>query len=129
MDPIEFLSLERVLELHAYQVEQFGGDPGVLNLGLLESAIAQPGVSFGGSYLHEDLAAMAAAYLFHICKNHPFADGNKRTATHAAIAFLELNGYELDVPVDEAEQLVLAVAEGKTGKEEVAAFFRRLMEE
>jgi death-on-curing protein len=128
MDQIEFLSLERVLELHAYQVEQFGGDPGVLNPGLLESALAQPGVSFGGNYLHEDLAAMAAAYLFHICKNHPFADGNKRTATHAAIAFLELNGYELEVPVDEAERLVLGVAEGKSGKEEVAAFFRRLME-
>ena|SRR5688572_14247491 len=127
MEEIEFLSLERVIELHTYQVEQFGGDPGILNRGLLESALAQPGAAFGGSYLHEDLAAMAAAYLFHICKNHPFADGNKRTATHVAIVSLELNGHELDVPVDEAERLVLGVAEGKVAKEEVARFFRSLM--
>jgi death on curing protein len=127
MDQIEFLSLERVLALHAYQVEHFGGDAGVLNPGLLESALAQPAASFGGAYLHEDLASMAAAYLFHICKNHPFADGNKRTATHAAVVFLELNGHELDLPLDEAEQLVLGVAEGKVEKEEVARFFRRLM--
>ena len=127
MEHIEFLSLEQVLELHAYQVENFGGDPSLLNLGLLESALAQPGAMFGGNYLHEDLATMAAAYLFHICKNHPFADGNKRTATHAAITFLALNGYELDLPVDETEQLVLGVAEGRVQKDEIAAFFRRLV--
>lgn len=105
-----FLSLDDVLGIHAYQVEQFGGDPGILNLGLLQSALAQPPQAFGGSYLHEDLAAMAAAYVYHIVRNHPFADGNKRTGTHTGIAFLELNGHELDLPVDDTEQLVLGVA-------------------
>src|SRR6266478_5324967 len=72
-----------------------------------QSALAQPSASFGGVFLHEDLPMMAAAYLFHIVLNHPFEDGNKRAGTHAAITFLAMNGYELDIPVDEAEQLVL----------------------
>ena len=87
-----FLTLDEVLEFHAEQVELFGGDPGVRDFGLLESAIAQPRQAFGGSFLHEDLALMAAAYLFHIVQNHPFADGNKRTGTHAAHVFLRYNG-------------------------------------
>ena len=124
-----FLTLDEVLRLHDYQIEQFGGSGAVLDLGKLESAIAQPCASFGGAYLHEDLAAMAAAYLFHIVQNHPFEDGNKRTGTHAAIVFLALNSYELDIPVDEAEQLVLRVAQGQAQKSDIAAFFRHLINE
>ena len=122
-----FLTLDEVLRLHAFQVEQFGGDGQVLDLRLLESAVAMPQQAFGGRFLHESLAEMAAAYLFHIVRNHAFADGNKRTGMHAAIVFLELNGYELDLPVDEAETLTLAVAEGKVEKKVVAEFFRGLM--
>jgi death on curing protein len=70
---------------------------------------------------------MAAAYLFHIVKNHPFADGNKRTGMHCALIFLDLNGYEMDVPVDEAEALVIAVATGTADKSRAAKFFRNLM--
>jgi death-on-curing protein len=123
-----FLTLDDVLQIHAYQVEHFGGDPAVLDRRLLESAIAQPQQAFGGEYLHADLAAMAAAYLYHLVKNHPFADGNKRTGTQAAMVFLELNGHGLDYPLDETEQLVLGVAEGRVGKDEVAAFLRPLMQ-
>lgn len=122
--PPLFLTVDEVLQIHALQVELFGGDPGVLNLGLLDSAVAQPPFSFGGQLVHEDLAAMAAAYLFHIVKNHPFADGNKRTGTHAALTFLRLNGVRLTLPVDEAEQVVLAVAEGRTNKEQLTAYIR-----
>jgi death-on-curing protein len=89
-----FLTLEKVLQLHAFQIEQFGGDGQVLDLRLLESAVAMPQQAFGGRFLHGDLAEMAAAYIFHVVRNHPFADGNKRTGIHAAIVFLELNGYE-----------------------------------
>ena len=78
-DPL-FLTLDEVLQLHAYQIKNFGGVEGILDIGLLESAIAMPRQGFGGTYLHPDLASMAAAYLFHIISNHAFQDGNKRAA-------------------------------------------------
>jgi death-on-curing protein len=87
-----FLTLEQALLVHSYQIEQHGGSSAVLDIRGLESALAQPLASFAGSFLHEDLSAMAAAYLFHIVQNHPFEDGNKRTGTHAAITFLGING-------------------------------------
>lgn len=121
-----FLSVDEVLEIHEYQIAQFGGDAAVRDGGLLDSAVAQASAQFGGQYLHEDLAAMAAAYLLHIVQNRPFADGNKRTRTHAALVFLELNGIDMEVPVDEAEALVLRVAQGLATKSEVAEFLRGL---
>src|SRR5689334_8259996 len=98
-----FLTLDEVLQLHAHQIQTYGGSEGLRDRGLLESAVVQPQATFAGQYLHEDLAAMAAAYLYHIVANHPFIDGNKRTGMHAADVFLRLNGFELDFPVDEAE--------------------------
>jgi death-on-curing protein len=89
-----------------------------------------PQTSFGGTFLHADHYEMAAAYLFHIVSNHPFVDGNKRTGMVAALTFLDINGYwfnnEDDPNLDAAlESLVLSVACGETGKEEIAAFFRQ----
>jgi death-on-curing protein len=91
---------------------------------LLESAVAQPGQTFGGAYLHDDIAAMAAAYLFHIVSNHPFVDGNKRTGTDAAIVFLDMKGFELETDDEALIQLVLRVAQGATEKAAVAQFIR-----
>lgn len=125
-DPI-FLTLDDVLQFHADQIEHFGGGSGMLDMGKLEAALAQPAMMFAGQYLHEDLAAMAGAYLFHIVQNHPFVDGNKRTGANAAIVFLELNGYALEIPLEEAEALVMAVAQGEAKVEDVAAFFRSLI--
>jgi death-on-curing protein len=125
-DPL-FLTLDEVLQLHAEAVEHFGGDAGIRDIGLIESAIAQPRQMFGGDYLHPDLASMAAAYLFHIASNHGFADGNKRTGTRAASVFLAINGREVDLPLDETEQLVLGVARGEVSKAQVAGFFARLL--
>ena len=88
---MEFLSVEDVLLLHADQVNLYGGDHGVRDPGLLESAVAQARASFGGEYLHTDILEMAAAYLYHIVQSHPFVDGNKRTGLIAALAFLDLN--------------------------------------
>ncbi|MDB5356812.1 MAG: Death-on-curing family protein [Phycisphaerales bacterium] len=127
MGGITFLSLDEVLELHVAQIEQFGGSAGLRDAGLLESALAQPMQAFGGHFLHEDLAAMAAAYLYHIVSNHPFLDGNKRTGTDAAIVFLEMNGVELPVENERLIELVLGVAQGTTSKEQVAQFFRSLI--
>src|SRR5258706_15789175 len=122
-----FLTLDEVLLIHAYQVENHGGDAAVLDIHKLESAIAQPRQMFAGEYLHADLAAMAAAYLFHIVGNHPFADGNKRTGTHAALTFLDMNGHTLELDLDEAEQLVLSVAKGELDKQRLTTYFRNLL--
>ena len=122
-----FLELDEVLQIHAYQVARFGGDAAILDIGKLESAIAQPAQEIGGQYLHPELETMAAAYLFHIVRNHPFADGNKRTGMHAAIVFLELNDCPVELPVDEAELMTLRIARGEVGKAEAAAFFKQWM--
>lgn len=124
-----FLTLDDVLQFHADQIELAGGDGAILDIGKIESAIAQPNATWDRQFLHEDLAAMAAAYLFHIVQNHGFADGNKRTGVNAAIVFLELNGYALDWPVDESEQIVLGVVKGELSNNEVAEFIRRLISE
>ena len=107
MDEPLFRTLHEVLQIHGYQIEHFGGNPDILDEGLLESAIHQPCVMFGGRFLHEDLASMAAAYLFHIVQSHAFADGNKRTGVHAAIVFLGMNNIDVELPTDEAEALVV----------------------
>jgi death-on-curing protein len=123
MPPV-FLNLAEVLEIHRDQIERYGGQPGIRDLGLLKSALAMPAAGFGGRYLHEDLFEMAAAYLFHITRNHPFFDGNKRTGAVAALVFLSLNDIEIEAEEDAFEQAVLAVGAGKWGKADVAAFLR-----
>ena len=119
----DFLTLQDVLLLHSAQIDQYGGEHGVRDAGLLESAIAQPQAAFGGDFLHGDLFEMAAAYLFHIVQNHPFVDGNKRTGAVAALAFLDFNGIEIDAPKGSIYDLTMSVATGQAGKTEIAEFF------
>lgn len=123
---VDFLDVADILTLHANQVELYGGEHGVRDLGLLESAVAQPQATFGGQFLHADVFDMAAAYLFHIVQNHPFIDGNKRTGVVAALAFLDLNGIEIEAPQGSLHDLTMSVATGQIGKPEIAAFFRKL---
>jgi len=120
----DFLSFAEVLEIHRDQIERYGGKTGIRDLGLLQSALAMPAAGFGGRYLHGDLFEMAAAYLFHIVRNHPFVDGNKRTGAVAALVFLSLNGMEIEASEDIFEQTVRAVAEEKMDKSTIAGFFR-----
>ena len=120
-----FLSVEHILAVHERVIGDFGGDAGVRDYGLLESAATMPAAAFGGKFLHGDERAMAAAYLFHICRAHPFVDGNKRTALAAAEVFLDLNGFRLAASDADMVQLVLGVAEGKASKDETTAFFRK----
>ncbi|WP_165073061.1 type II toxin-antitoxin system death-on-curing family toxin [Paludisphaera rhizosphaerae] len=123
----DFLSVVDILELHRIEVERHGGSDGVRDPGLLASAVAQPSAGFGGEFLHEDLFAMAAAYLFHIVKNHPFIDGNKRTGFVAALAFLELNGLMLqEAPSEILYEATMAVAEGRMSKAELTEALRAL---
>ena len=123
-DPV-FLTLGEVIEIHRDQIERYGGDPGLRDLGLLQSAMAMAAAGFGGRYLHTDLFEMAAAYLFHIAQNHPFIDGNKRTGAVASLVFLSLNDVELEANEEEFERIVLGVAQGKIEKAAVAEFFRK----
>ena len=123
-----FLSLDEVLALHADQIERYGGTPGVRDLGLVQSALATPRASFGGAWLHGTLAEMAAAYLYHLVKNHAFVDGNKRTGLAVTIAFLGLNDRWLEAVPDELVDLVLGVAEGDVSKADVAVFLQAHVE-
>lgn len=118
-----FLSLDEVLEIHEQQIEIYGGSAGLRDAGGLESAVAMPQASFGGEFLHHSIPAMAAAYLFHLCQNHAFIDGNKRVGLNAAITFLLMNDWEPEFEEEELVSLVLAVAAGKTGKAELTAAF------
>src|SRR5881628_1739845 len=119
-----FLALDEVLEIHRDQLARYGGAAGIRDLGLLQSALAQPQATFGGQFLHADLFEMAAAYLFHLVQNHPFVDGNKRVGTVAALVFLRLNDQDTNATEGELESLVLAVAQGQTDKATIAKFFR-----
>jgi len=121
VDPL-FLTLDEVLAIHHDQLVRYGGGSGVRELELLKSAIATPAVTFGGTFLHESLTEMAAAYLFHISQNHPFVDGNKRTALAAALLFLWLNDLRVEADDDALYNLVIGVASGKTTKARVAMF-------
>ena len=122
---MQFLTLPEVLEIHRDQIARHGGMPGVRDLGLLQSALAMPSATFGGQFLHEDVDAMAAAYLFHLVQNHPFCDGNKRVGIVAALVFLLLNGRDFRAPEDDVASMVLRVASGKADKAAVTQFFRR----
>jgi death on curing protein len=119
-----FLSLAQVLQIHANQIDLYGGTHGVRDSDLLDSALAMPQAGFGDQYLHEDIFAMAAAYLFHLTSNHPFFDGNKRIGLAVASVFLDVNGIDFNADDDELYTLVLGVAEGKVNKTKVAEFFR-----
>ncbi|MDE2689015.1 MAG: type II toxin-antitoxin system death-on-curing family toxin [Acidobacteriota bacterium] len=121
MEP-EFLTLDEALAIQAEQIERYGGTEGVRDHGLLASALAMPAATYGGQFLHPNLFEMAAAYLFHLCKNHPFLDGNKRTALAASLAFLWLNDLEVVADPDEIAELVLGVADGSVGKAQVAVY-------
>ncbi len=128
---IYFLSVEEIKEIHANQISLYGGTHGVRDEGLLASAIAQPASCFGEQYLHNSLAAMGAAYLFHLVMNHPFLDGNKRTGLAAALVFLELNGLHLNADLDTMESngktileaIVIGVTTKTVSKEKLTELF------
>jgi len=119
-----FLELAHVVDIHRDQIARYGGAPGIRDQGLLESAVAVPQSGMGGEYFHCDLYEMAAAYLFHIVRNHPFVDGNKRVGALAGFVFLRTNGIDVRATEGAFERLVLAVASGAADKTRIADFFR-----
>ena len=119
-----FLTLDEALRIHSDQIRRYGGRRGVRDLGLLSAALAMPEAALVREYLHPSLPEMAAAYLFHVARNHPFVDGNKRAALASALAFLWLNGQGLSAAEDELTELVMGLAEGRVSKAEAAEFIR-----
>ena len=121
------LTVEIVREIHAEAIARFGGSDGVRDSALLESAVAVPQASFGGKSPYRDLAEVAAAYLYYLCRNHPFADGNKRAALGSCIVFLRLSGIEPRPDGAEWEELVLAIAAGSLDREQATTRLRELL--
>jgi death on curing protein len=120
-----YLSVDQVLALHREQVHRYGGARGLRDRGLLESAVARPAMTFGGEDLYEDLASKAAALMHSLVLNHPFLDGNKRVAAHAALIFVALNGQVVRTPPEQLVAVTLAAAEGKVAVEALAIWFRQ----
>jgi death-on-curing protein len=120
------LTIEIVREIHYQAVKIFGGLHGIRDEALLASAVFAPQSSFGGKSPYVDLVDIAAAYLFYLGRNHPFFDGNKRTAMAAAIVFLRLNGFDPAADSDDWERLVLDVALGKIDREQTTRWLRKL---
>ena len=119
-----FLTFAEIIEIHNYQLENFGGASGVRDMELLKSAIGMPSATFGGTFLHPTIYEMAAAYLFHLVENHPFVDGNKRVGAMAALVFLDMNGIDFEASNEEFTAMVLRVASGKMLKAEITLFLK-----
>ena len=126
---MRYLSIAEVLELQRMLIEQTGGSHGLRDLGALESALAQPRMTFGGTELYPTLADKAAALGFSLIQNHPFVDGNKRVGHAAMETYLVLNGYELEASVDESERMILEVAAGQCDRETLMGWVRQRMRE
>ncbi|MDD3952524.1 MAG: type II toxin-antitoxin system death-on-curing family toxin [Lentisphaeria bacterium] len=117
-----FLTFAEIIEIHNYQIEHFGGLPGLRDIELLKSAIGMPSATFGGAYLHPTILEMASAYLYHLVENHAFVDGNKRVGAMAALIFLDLNDYDFEASNEDFTAMVLQVASGKMLKAEITLF-------
>lgn len=119
---IKFLDKKTILEFHENQIELYGGASGIRSEELLESALSQPQASFGGDYICKDIFEMAATYGFHICQNHPFYDGNKRTALIAIYTFLFVNGYRLTANKKGIYAIIIALSKGELDKKELTLY-------
>ena len=125
---VNFLGLELVLEIHERQINQYGGSHGIRDMGLLESALAVPQFSFAGHYMHDSVSLMGSAYMFHIIKNHPFVDGNKRTGIACGLVFLRDNGMYIPWVSGQMYDIAKQIATSQLSKEELAKMLILLSE-
>jgi len=121
---MRYLTLKEALELHRRIIEQSGGLAGVRDLGALESALAQPQMTFDGKELYPTIIDKASALGFSLISNHPFIDGNKRIGHAAMETFLVLNSYEIDASVDEQERIILGIASSTLSREYLTDWLR-----
>lgn len=122
-------TVEAVIAIHQQVLAAHGGGTGIRARELLESAVAAPQATMMGAPLISDPIEIAAAYLFYLCGNHPFVDGNKRMALATCLVFLSENGFlpEESLDVDAWENLTLAIAAGLLSREEISATLRKLL--
>lgn len=130
---VRYLSVEAVEAIHTEVLTAHGGSTGLRDKALLESAVAAPQASFGGELMIKEPTEIAAAYLFYLCRNHPFVDGNKRTALAACLVFLESNGLFPDPELPERnadawETLVVDVAASRLDREQTTVRLSDLLE-
>lgn len=121
------LSVDQVLEIHVAAISMFGGSDGLREPALLHSAVAAPQASFGGVSTFSDTVEVAAAYLYYLCSNHPFVDGNKRVALGSCLVFLQVNGYKTAPDSDDWENLTPAVAASLLTREQITDTLRKLL--
>jgi death-on-curing protein len=124
----DFITVEQAIKVHDRLVDQHGGLHGIRDLGLLASAMEMPKAAMFGEDLHPTLFDKAAAYLFHIVKNHPFNDGNKRTGAFVSILFLRMNEVPIIIDQKKYEELVLLTANSLANKSQISAFFSQQMQ-
>ena len=122
---IVYLSVEQIVTLHATQLRHYGGGRGLRYRGALEAAAARPAMTFGGDDLYADVPAKAAALMHFLALNHPFVDGNKRVAAHAAVMFSLINGFGCLATSDELVSVTLDLAKGEVEVEALAIWFRQ----
>lgn len=122
---MKYLTAEQVLFIHSRLIDETGGSHGIRDLGLLQSAVARPMATFGGEDLYPDIFQKAAALMESLIKNHPFIDGNKRTAISSAGLFLRINGYNLETSQKELEDFTLNMATGKAAVADAAKWFKQ----
>lgn len=120
-----YIRIEEVICYHDWLLEKYGGLSGIREFGLLSSAIALPKQSYMGEELHRTIWEKAAAYFFHIIKNHPFLDGNKRTGVFTCLVFLERNGISADFDEFFLEELAVSIAKNDLDKTEIAILLEK----
>ncbi|MEX2115797.1 MAG: type II toxin-antitoxin system death-on-curing family toxin [Bacteroidota bacterium] len=122
---VRFIPKEVVLIIHSDLLQRYGGRPGLRDPGLLDSALAQPMITVGGRYANKTLFDKAATYGFHVCKNHPFVDGNKRVAFVLMDVFLQENGWDLSAPEEDAYTVMMALASGQFTKPQLSGWLKK----
>jgi len=122
---IKFLDKDTILYFHYDLITRYGGSRGVRDDNLQESALAQPQTTLNGKFLYNNIYEMASAYGYHLCKNHPFIDGNKRITLIAMYTFLYVNGYELNIGEKEMYLLIMGVANNSISKEELTDYIKK----
>ncbi len=122
---VQFIPQEVVLTIHADLLQRYGGHAGLRDAGLLESALSQPKTTIGGKYAHKSIFDKAAAYGFHICRNHPFVDGNKRVAFVSMDIFLQKNGWQIMSTEEEAYGTMMDLASGTLTKSKLSGWLKQ----
>ncbi|PRX23154.1 death-on-curing protein [Orenia metallireducens] len=125
MKDINFIPKKAILYFHEQLIQIYGGSTGIRDEKLLDSAIEQPKSTFEGNYLHDNIFKMASAYGFHLCKNHPFLDGNKRIALVAMDTFLQNNGYEITASEKETYKIMIKLSSEGLSKDELTNWLKQ----